>query len=127
MTDIREMLIQGAKSMGWKMTPAQAEQFQAYMELLLDWNEKINLTSITEPEQVVEKHFLDSLTLLDWKNLKQGAKVIDVGTGAGFPGIPLKIMRPPLKAPPGPWTPHTPPPTCCSDEVSCRITFRQDE
>ena len=72
MTDIREMLIQGAKSMGWKMTPAQAEQFQAYMELLLDWNEKINLTSITEPEQVVEKHFLDSLTLLDWKNLKQG-------------------------------------------------------
>ena len=97
MTDIRETLIQGAKSMGWKMTPAQAEQFQAYMELLLDWNEKINLTSITEPEQVVEKHFLDSLTLLDWKNLKQGAKVIDVGTGAGFPGIPLKIMRPDIE------------------------------
>ena len=77
-----------------KVTPEQAQQFQTYMELLLEWNEKINLTSITEPDQVVEKHFLDSMTLLLWKKLKQGAKVIDVGTGAGFPGIPLKILRP---------------------------------
>ena len=54
----------------------------------------MNLTAITQPEEVVEKHFLDSMTLLSWPKLKQGAKVIDVGTGAGFPGIPLKIMRP---------------------------------
>lgn len=94
MTDIRETLIQQAKDMGLKVSATQAQQFQTYMELLLEWNEKINLTSITEPEQVVEKHFLDSVTLLLWKKLKQGAKVIDVGTGAGFPGIPLKILRP---------------------------------
>ena len=94
MTDIRETLTSQAKELGMKVTPEQAQQFQTYMELLLEWNEKINLTSITEPDQVVEKHFLDSITLLLWKKLKQGAKVIDVGTGAGFPGIPLKILRP---------------------------------
>ena len=94
MTDIRQTLIEKAKTMGWKIAPAQAEQFQTYMELLLEWNEKMNLTAITDPDEVVEKHFLDSLTLLTWDKLKQGAKVIDVGTGAGFPGIPLKIMRP---------------------------------
>ena len=94
MTDIRETLTSQAKELGMKVTPEQAQLFQTYMELLLEWNEKINLTSITEPDQVVEKHFLDSMTLLLWKKLKQGAKVIDVGTGAGFPGIPLKILRP---------------------------------
>ena len=94
MTDIRETLTSQAKELGMKVTPEQAQQFQTYMELLMEWNEKINLTSITEPDQVVEKHFLDSMTLLLWKKLKQGAKVIDVGTGAGFPGIPLKILRP---------------------------------
>lgn len=94
MTDIRQTLIEKAKTMGWKIAPAQTEQFQTYMELLLEWNEKMNLTAITDPQEVVEKHFLDSLTLLTWDKLKQGAKVIDVGTGAGFPGIPLKIMRP---------------------------------
>ncbi len=97
MTDIRESLIEKSKALGVKVTPEQAEQFQTYMELLLEWNEKMNLTSITEPEEVVEKHFLDSLTLLLWKKLKQGAKVIDVGTGAGFPGIPLKILRPDIE------------------------------
>ena len=94
MTDIRQELLEKAKAMGIKLTAQQADQFQTYMELLLEWNEKINLTAITQPEEVVEKHFLDSLTLLSWGKLKQGAKVIDVGTGAGFPGIPLKIARP---------------------------------
>ena len=97
MTDIRQTLIDKAKAMGWKVTQEQAGQFQTYMELLLEWNEKMNLTSITEPEEVVEKHFLDSMALLSWNKLKQGAKVIDVGTGAGFPGVPLKIARPELE------------------------------
>ena len=61
------------------------------MELLLEWNEKINLTAIVEPGQVITKHFLDSLTILNYIGTKQ-QKIIDVGTGAGFPGIPIKIM-----------------------------------
>jgi 16S rRNA (guanine(527)-N(7))-methyltransferase RsmG len=64
------------------------------MEMLVEWNEKINLTSITDPDQVVEKHFLDSLTLLEACPPKEGARVADVGTGAGFPGLALKIARP---------------------------------
>ncbi len=97
MTDCKAQVISMAKQIGVKITPAQAEQFQAYLELLLEWNEKINLTAITDPQEVVEKHFVDSLTLLAHCKLKPGAKVIDVGTGAGFPGIPLKILRPDLQ------------------------------
>ena len=97
MTDIRNELTAKAKELGVKITPAQAQSFQTYMELLLEWNEKINLTAITDPAEIVEKHFLDSLTLLSSCTIKQGAKLIDVGTGAGFPGIPLKIMRPDLQ------------------------------
>lgn len=97
MTEWKEKLISGAKQLGIKMTMSQAEQFQSYLELLLEWNEKINLTAITDPDEVLEKHFLDSLTLLSHCEIKQGARLIDVGTGAGFPGIPLKIMRPDLE------------------------------
>lgn len=92
--DIRTELISKAKEAGIKVTGQQAEQFQKYLELLLEWNEKINLTAITDPHEAVVKHFVDSLTFLKVVPIKQGAKLIDVGTGAGFPGIPLKIMRP---------------------------------
>mgnify|MGYP004450951811 CR=1 FL=1 len=62
-----------------------------YMELLIEWNEKINLTAITNPEEIILKHFIDSLTIS--KEIPKGASLVDVGTGAGFPGIPIKILR----------------------------------
>ena len=69
----------------------QIKSFEKYMNLLLEWNEKINLTAITQPKEVKLKHFVDSLTVL--KYINDDDKVIDIGTGAGFPGIPLKIMK----------------------------------
>ena len=70
------------------------DRFEIYQRLLAEWNEKMNLTAITDPAEVAEKHFADSLAALPW--LKPGMKVIDVGTGAGFPGVPLLIMEPEL-------------------------------
>ncbi len=97
MIDFREELIQKGKELGIKLTGSQADAFQIYFELLVSWNEKMNLTAITEPGEVLEKHFLDSLTPLLALPIKQGGKLIDVGTGAGFPGIPLKLLRPDLE------------------------------
>lgn len=80
-------------------TPLSAEQtaqFQRYMELLLEWNTKLNLTAITEPMAFTEKHFLDSLWPLQWMQLA-GKRCIDVGTGAGFPGLALKLAEPQLE------------------------------
>ena len=74
-----------------ELNEEQIGKFYDYMNLLIEWNEKINLTAITEPKEIIIKHFVDSLTIS--KNIKAGAQVIDVGTGAGFPGIPLKIYR----------------------------------
>lgn len=80
-----------AKEIDIEFNEEQIEKFYKYMQLLLEWNEKINLTAITNPKEIILKHFIDSLTIL--KYIKKGANVIDVGTGAGFPGIPLKILR----------------------------------
>ena len=71
------------------------ERFELYQRLLLEWNEKMNLTAITDPVEVARKHFADSLAALPY--LQPGTKVIDVGTGAGFPGVPLLILRPELQ------------------------------
>ena len=69
----------------------QIEKFDLYMKLLLEWNEKINLTAITEKDDIILKHFVDSLTILKYAD--ESDKIIDIGTGAGFPGIPIKIMN----------------------------------
>lgn len=67
------------------------EKFCQYMNLLLDWNKKINLTAIKEPKEIIIKHFVDSLTIS--KYIEENKKIVDIGTGAGFPGIPLAIIR----------------------------------
>lgn len=77
------------------LSPGQLEQFELYARLLGSWNEKVNLTAITEPAEVAKKHFADSLSALPL--LEDGATVIDVGTGAGFPGVPLLIANPTLR------------------------------
>ncbi|MBO6233372.1 MAG: 16S rRNA (guanine(527)-N(7))-methyltransferase RsmG [Clostridia bacterium] len=78
-----------------KLNEKQKEQFYNYMKLLIEWNEKINLTAIVEPKEIVLKHFVDSLTIS--KYIKENSYIADVGTGAGFPGIPLKILRTDIK------------------------------
>ena len=75
----------------------QLSSFERYYELLIEWNEKINLTAITEKEDVYVKHFLDSVSIIKICDLNQFDNLIDVGTGAGFPGIPIKILFPHLK------------------------------
>ncbi len=70
------------------------EKLEIYGKLLKEWNEKINLTAITDNEGIVNKHFIDSLSVLRVININSGDKLIDVGTGAGFPGMVLKILRP---------------------------------
>ncbi len=81
---------------GVTVTREKAEQFGRYMELLLEWNQKMNLTAITDEKEVIIKHFADSLTILPFV-LRSGAKTLaDVGTGAGFPGLPLSIFCPDL-------------------------------
>ncbi len=93
------------------LTEEACDKFVAYYDLLIDWNTRMNLTAITEPEEVVKKHFYDSLAAL--KYLPDGAKIADVGTGAGFPAIPLLILNPTLKI-------------TLVDSLNKRITFLEE-
>ena len=93
--EFKEKLITSVDALGITLSEMQLKQFYTYMNLLIDWNKKINLTAIVEPNEIILKHFVDSLTIL--KYISDGTKIIDVGTGAGFPGIPLKIAKPSIE------------------------------
>lgn len=80
-----------SKKINIDLTEKQIYNFYDYMNLLLEWNEKVNLTAITEMDDIILKHFIDSITIL--KYLKEDDRIIDVGTGAGFPGIPIAIIN----------------------------------
>ena len=90
-----ETITNKTKKINIEISEEQSNKLYEFMNLLLEWNKKINLTSITDPEEIIVKHFIDSFTIS--KYIEKDAKVIDVGTGAGFPGIPLKIIRDDLK------------------------------
>ena len=92
--EFKDELIIQAKKIDVILDEEQIQKFYKYMELLLEWNEKINLTAIVEPRDVILKHFVDSLTIC--KELQKNKTLADIGTGAGFPGIPVKILRPDL-------------------------------
>jgi 16S rRNA (guanine527-N7)-methyltransferase len=96
MTPIAKILAPTAAAWGLALTPAQLDQFAIYLAELQDWNARLNLTAIADAEGIVTRHFLDSLRCaLSWGEAP--ANLIDIGTGAGFPGLPLKILRPALR------------------------------
>ena len=93
----KDLLISGAAEYGVTLSDEAVERFDIYARLLVERNKVMNLTAITESDEIVKKHFVDSLSLLSVVDIPENANVIDVGTGAGFPGIPLMIARPDLK------------------------------
>ena len=93
MKKLQEILVEGAKELGIELSERQIEQFLTYLEILRNWNKRMNLTSLKDPREIIVSHFLDSLTILKAVDTKE-ISAIDLGTGAGFPGIPLKILRP---------------------------------
>src|SRR6266478_2598901 len=88
-----ELFVFGVRQLGLELNERELEQFLRYREELLEWNTRINLTAITDPAEVLLKHFLDSLSLLLVYD-RPAARLLDIGAGAGFPGLPLKIVRP---------------------------------
>ena len=95
--DKENLLVKGLSELGLTITEEQIEKFDKYYEMLIETNKVMNLTSITEYDEVIIKHFIDSLLVVNIFDINKSKKMIDVGTGAGFPGIPIKIMFPHLQ------------------------------
>ena len=93
--EFNEKIRESLKELNIELSEKQLNQFYNYMNILIEWNKVMNLTNITETEEIIQKHFVDSLTIL--KSIKENDSIIDVGTGAGFPGIPIKIAFPETK------------------------------
>jgi len=108
-----EKIVPLCKAFGVEITPEIAKKLNLYGNLLIEWNEKINLTAITDPDGVLYKHFYDCILFFKNNKVPQNAKIIDVGTGAGFPGMVLKIVREDLKV-------------TLLDSLNKRITFLKD-
>lgn len=92
----KSLLKEKAALYGVGLDEKALERFDIYARLLVEWNDKINLTAITEPDEIVIKHFVDSLSIFSAVDIHEGSRVIDVGTGAGFPGVAMLIARPDL-------------------------------
>ena len=111
LSEFEKIFIEEAQKINIELDKNQIEKFYKYMDLLIEWNEKINLTAITNRKDIIVKHFIDSLTIQRY--LGDAVNIIDVGTGAGFPGIPIKIVNPNLKV-------------VLVDSLNKRINFLQD-
>lgn len=107
---MKTLLKQAFAAAGFLLSDEQAAQFEKYYHILLDWNQRMNLTAIEDKEDVVYKHFLDSVLTSKVSGPLAGRRLIDIGTGAGFPGVPLKIMEPSLNV-------------CLFDSLQKRIHF----
>ncbi len=106
----KDILVEQAKLSRIELTDEQIEKLSRYYELLIEWNEKMNLTALTEPHDVALKHFCDSILLLTYAEIPENSSLIDVGTGAGFPSLPIKIVRPDIKL-------------CLLDSLNKRLVF----
>lgn len=105
-----ELMKSSANSVGMEFNEDKYEKFIKYMRLVQEWNEKINLTAITEDDEFIKKHFIDCIKAFKSDQMKEANSIIDVGTGAGFPGIPIAIMRDDVEV-------------CLLDSLNKRINF----
>ena len=109
----KNLFIDCVDKFGGKIDEEKLNQFEIYSSLLVEWNEKMNLTGVTDPDGISVRHFADSISPLFHIDFPENSKIIDVGTGAGFPGVPIKIMRPDIKI-------------TLMDSLNKRITFLKE-